>query len=72
MVWEVNGNIHIGYTNPNLIYIIEFDNADMNTQQLNNLLQRHELADKLAEVKGVINMQVHSAKSIRELIIPVN
>jgi signal transduction histidine kinase len=67
-----NCNIHIGYTKPDLIYTIEFDNADMNMQQLNNLLQRQELADKLTEVKGTINMQVHSAKSQIELTIPVN
>ena len=64
--------IHIRYIKPNLFYNVEFDNAGMNTQQLNNLLQRQELADKLAAVKGVINMQVHSTKSIIELTIPVN
>ena len=64
--------IHIGYNKPNLIYNIEFDNTAINTQQLNNLLQRQELADKIAAVKGTINMQVHTSRSRIELTIPVN
>ena len=63
--------IHIGYNKPTLVYTIQFNNEDINTQQLNNLLQRQELADKLSEVKGSINMQTHSTNSIIELTIPV-
>jgi hypothetical protein len=43
----------------------------MDIQQMNNLLQREELARKLEEVKGVINAQLHKTRSAIELTIPL-
>jgi len=40
-------------------------------QQLNNLRQRKELADKLKEINAKFDFQVLKAKSIFSLTIPV-
>jgi signal transduction histidine kinase len=64
-------NIHIGVQKQNLIYTLEFSNANLNSQQLNNLLQRQELADKLKEVNGVIQARLQGSRSTIELTIPV-
>lgn len=54
-----------------LIYILEFDNSHSDLQQLNNILQRQELARKIAEVKGKLNIQMQDSISVIELCIPV-
>lgn len=63
--------IHIAFTNPHLIYTLEFDNTNIDTQQLNNLRQRKELADKLAIIKAKLDLQTHKTLSVFVLSIPV-
>ncbi|MGZ5191400.1 MAG: histidine kinase, partial [Flavisolibacter sp.] len=53
--------IHITYKRPNLLYILEFDTTHTNTQQLNNLRHRQELADKLNEINA--RLEVHESKT---------
>ena len=64
-------NIHIGIQKQNLIYTLEFNTTEMDMQQMNNLLQRQELANKLKEVNGVISAQLQNTRSVIELTIPV-
>ena len=66
-----NCKIHIALERPHLIYTMEFDNTHSDMQQLNNLLQRQELAKKLEEVKAVIDFQLHKTKSVIEIRVPV-
>lgn len=64
-------SIHIWVLKQNLVYTIEFNNSKLDKQQLNNLLQRQELAEKLEEVNGVIQAQLNASKSVVELTIPL-
>jgi len=64
-------NIHIGVQKQNLVYTVEFNNSNLDKQQLNNLLQRQELAEKLEEVNGMINAQLNNTRSVVELTIPL-
>jgi len=64
-------NIHIGLQRQHLVYTVEFNSTTMNMQQMNNLLQRQELAEKLKEVNAVIHTRFQSTRSEIELMIPV-
>ena len=64
-------HIHIGLKKPNLIYTLEFDSSDTDMLQLNNLLQRQELASKLEEVNAKLDIQLHKTRSVIELSVPV-
>jgi ligand-binding sensor domain-containing protein len=66
-----NCRVHIAFTKPNLIYTLEFDNTHTDTQQLDNLRQRKELADKLAAIKAKLDLQMHKTNSVFVLSIPV-
>lgn len=67
-----NCRICICYEKQQLVYILEFDTAKMDLQQMNNLRQRQELTDKLKSINATLEMQVlqHSAAFI--LKIPVS
>jgi hypothetical protein len=64
-------NIHIGLQRQLLVYTLEFNTTQMDVQQMNNLLQRQELSNKLKEVNGVIQSQLQNKRSTIELTIPV-
>ncbi len=66
-----NCRIHIAFANPHLIYTLEFDNTNTDTQQLDNLRQRKELADKLTALKAKLDLQTHKTISVFVLSIPV-
>ena len=65
-------NIHIGIQKQNLVYTLEFNTSQMDTQQMNNLLQRQELTNKLEEVNGVLQSQLQNKRSTIELTIPLS
>ncbi|HLA58130.1 MAG TPA: two-component regulator propeller domain-containing protein [Puia sp.] len=65
-------NIHISVQRQNLVYILEFNTSQMDTQQMNNLLQRQELANKLEEVNGILRSQLQNKRSTIELTIPLS
>jgi ligand-binding sensor domain-containing protein len=67
-----NCKIHIAYEKNYLIYTLEFENGNVDMQQLNNLRQRKELSDKLAGIDGKLDFRVHKTKSVFELSIPAN
>jgi ligand-binding sensor domain-containing protein len=66
-----NCRIHITLEKPHLVYTLEFDTANMDMQQLNNLRQRKELADKLKEANATLEVQAHKTNSLFVLQIPV-
>lgn len=66
-----NCNIHISFRKPNLIYTLEFDSSNTDMLQLNNLLQRQELANKLEELNAALDIQLHKTRSVIELSVPV-
>ncbi|MGC4100741.1 hypothetical protein [Ferruginibacter sp.] len=66
-----NCHFHIGFKKPQLIYTMEFDSSNTDMLQLNNLLQRKELADKLEEINAVLDAKLHKTRSVIELSIPV-
>ena len=66
-----NCRMHISFERPNLLYTLEFDTAGSDMQQLNNLRQRKELADKLKEINAKFDFQVLKTKSIFSLTIPI-
>jgi ligand-binding sensor domain-containing protein len=68
---SANCRMHIEFVKPHLIYTLEFDNTNTDTQQLNNLRQRKELADKLTELKAKLDLQTHKTNSVFVLSIPV-
>lgn len=68
----IDCKIHIGFEKPNLIYTLEFNNRHSDMQQLNNLLQRQELAARLEEVNGIIKVKVNKTISVIVLTVPVH
>jgi ligand-binding sensor domain-containing protein/signal transduction histidine kinase len=66
-----NIRMHLGLEKMLLVCTLEFDNSNMDMLQFNNLIQRKELADKLKEVNGVVNMNTIKTGSVIELKVPV-
>ncbi len=66
-----NIRMHLALEKMMLVYTLEFDNSNMDMLQFNNLIQRKELADKLKEVDGVVNMSTIKTNSVIELKVPV-
>lgn len=63
---------HITFEKPNLIYVLEFNTENTDMVLLNNLRQRKELADKLAEVNAQLKMKELKSKTTFQLTVPVN
>jgi signal transduction histidine kinase len=63
--------MHIATDKAQLIYTLEFNNSMMDMQQLNNLLQRQELENKLKDAKAKMTMHSVKSNSVIELKIPV-
>lgn len=66
-----NCRIHITYEKPYLIYTLQFDTANADMKQMNNLRQRNELADRLEEVHATLDYKEHSTNAVFVLKIPV-
>ena len=64
--------IYFGVQKQYLVYRLEFNNSKLDKQQLTNLLQRQELADKVKEVNGEINAQLNKTLSVVELTLPLS
>jgi hypothetical protein len=67
-----NCRFYIGFKKPNLTYTLEFDSSNTDMVQLNNLLQRQELAAKIEEVNATLDARLYTTKSSIELTIPVS
>jgi ligand-binding sensor domain-containing protein len=66
-----NNRIHILYEKPSLTYLLEFDTAGTNMEELNNLRQRKELADKLTVLDASIHFSERTGTASFILTIPV-
>jgi ligand-binding sensor domain-containing protein/signal transduction histidine kinase len=66
-----NCKIHVTLQKPHLVYTIQFNNEKCDMQQLNNLLQRQDMAKRLKMIKAKLNVTVHKTNSVFELIVPV-
>jgi ligand-binding sensor domain-containing protein/signal transduction histidine kinase len=64
-------NIHLWVQKQNLVFTIEFNNSHVDKLQLNNILQRQELAERLEEINGTIQAQLNGTRSVVELTIPL-
>ncbi len=63
--------IHIALDKSNLLYSIQFNNEGCNMQQLYNLLHRQDMAKRLENIKGELDVQVNKTISVFELKVPV-
>lgn len=66
-----NNRIHITYEKNYLLYMLEFDTARLNHEQINNLRQRRELTEKLEALHATLNFTEHSSKAEFLLKIPL-
>jgi len=67
-----NCKIHIGLEKNDIIYTMQFDNGDADVQQLNNILQNRELANRVQELQGSLTMQLFEKHSAVTLYIPLH
>lgn len=65
-------NIHISYEKPKLQFTMQFKNDCCDMQQLNNLLQRQDMENRLKTIKAQLDVQVHKSSSIFVLLVPVS
>ena len=64
-------NIHIGYEKARLQFTMQFKNDCCDMQQLNNLLQRQDMENRLKTINARLDVQVHKSSSTFVLLIPV-
>lgn len=64
-------SIHISYEKPRLQFTMQFKNDCCDMQQLNNLLQRQDMENRLKTIKARLDVQVHKSTSIFVLQVPV-
>jgi ligand-binding sensor domain-containing protein len=67
-----NSLIHITYEKSSILYTVEFDTTQADMLQLNNLLQRQELAQKLTAANAKLEVKELKTKTIFLLTIPVH
>lgn len=65
-----NCRVYVTFEKPMLVYLLEFDTIHTDMQQLTNLRQRQELADKLQSINAKLELQVHQQNAIFILKIP--
>ena len=63
--------IHIGLEKNSLQFTMQFENANCDMQQLNNLLHRQDLEKEMRSLQATFNVQVHKTNSVFSLMIPV-
>lgn len=66
-----NCRIYISLEKLNIVYTIQFDNADTDMQQLSNMLQRDEMKAKQQEINATLHLQLYKNYSVIVLKIPV-
>ncbi len=66
-----NCKIYVTYERHHLVYTMEYDTKDMDTQKMNVLRQRNELAEKLETLNATLDFKEYQAKAIFVLSIPV-
>lgn len=64
-------SIHIDTGKNVLQFVMQFENAGCDMQQLNNLLHRQDLEANMKSINASFNVQVHKTNSVFTLLIPV-
>ena len=67
-----NCQLYMGFDKPNLLFSIQFDTTDCDMQQLNNMLQRPDMKQRLEAIKGTLSIEVHKSNSVFLIEVPVN
>ena len=67
-----NLKVHLGAEKNILLFTIYFNNDDCDMQQLNNLLHRQDLENKLQSINAEIDIDIHKTSSVISLQIPVS
>lgn len=63
--------IHIGLDGGKMLFTVQFDNEEIDTQQLHNLLQRHDMEKRLGTINAELNVEIHKSSSLITLQVPV-
>ena len=63
--------VHLTAERGKLLFTIEFENEHCNMQKLNNLLQRHDMEERIEELKAKLHVQVHKSRSVFMLQLPL-
>ena len=66
-----NCTVHLALERGKLIFTIEFENRGCDMQQLNNLLQRRDLEDRLDALNAKVDVQLHKSRSVFMLQLPL-
>jgi ligand-binding sensor domain-containing protein len=66
-----NCKIYIAYERQHLLYTLEYDTMEMDTQRMNILRQRNELAEKLEALRAKLEFKEYQTKAMFVLSIPV-
>ncbi|MBC7868546.1 MAG: hypothetical protein H7X88_13505 [Gloeobacteraceae cyanobacterium ES-bin-316] len=63
--------IYVALEKNNLLYTLQFNNGNCEMQQLNNLLQNHDLDKRRKAIRATLNVALHKTNSILILKVPV-
>lgn len=63
--------VHLTTERTKLLFTIEFSNEGCNLQQLNNLLQRHDMDQRIRALKAKLDVQLHKSRSLFLLQLPL-
>ena len=63
--------VHLTADRGKLLFSIEFANEGCDMQQLNNLLQRHDMELRIRALKGKLDVQLHKSRSMFLLQLPL-
>lgn len=56
--------VHMSLEKTKLLFTIEFENEGCNMEQLNNLLNRHDMETRLHAIGAKLNVEVHKSRSM--------
>jgi len=63
--------IHITQESGLMFFTVQFDNDEVNMQQLHNLLQRHDMEKRLEGINATLGVEIHKSSSLIVLKVPV-
>lgn len=64
--------VHLSAERTKLLFTIEFTNEGCNLQQLNNLLRRRDLEERLHALNAKLDIQIHKSRSLILMQIPLS
>jgi ligand-binding sensor domain-containing protein len=63
--------VHMTAERGRLLFTIEFENESCNMQKLNNLLQRHDMEERIDALNAKLDVQLHKSRSVFMLQLPL-